>query len=315
MKKETDASSYIENSAFEKERIRGNLVLSDHDSRVTQKLSFNKKIISYSLYGEEPGYCEGAILNAIAMNSIYPTWEMWVFHDESVPDHVLHRLNEAGAITTHAKEWSAEKWPGTFWRFLACNIEGAGYVVFRDTDSIISFREKELVDSWMSSTQPFHIIRDWYSHTDLILAGLWGAFAPLLKDIKDEINSYIEKNELHQTHADQHFLAECIWPRIKKFSLIHDSIHEGFNITSFSKPDHMNSGQNALGGYRYKKFAIDTNTKEDSSYFLTLLDESGNIIFKYKRKFNLGKDSFSLPYEYADKIDEKKYKMILNKIS
>lgn len=46
--------------------------------------------------------------------------------------------------------------------------------LIRDADSIVSHREKAAVDAWLKSDKWFHLMRDNYSHTELILAGMWG---------------------------------------------------------------------------------------------------------------------------------------------
>jgi hypothetical protein len=60
------------------------------------------------------------------------------------------------------------------WRFAAYDDPNVDRVIFRDADSIISTREAGAVEEWVASGQAFHAMRDYGSHTDLLLAGMWG---------------------------------------------------------------------------------------------------------------------------------------------
>lgn len=185
-----------------------------------------KRILAFSLFGNNPAYCETAIINAELMPEIYPDWVMRVYHDDSVHPLVLLRLRKLGVELVHANSLKMDsKLPGTFWRFFALEELDCDAVIMRDADSVISEREKILVDEWLASEQAVHIIRDWFSHSDLILAGMWGVRRGLLAGIRAWIEQYLqETEELHDTHADQLFLAHWVWPRVKHCCLHHSSV-------------------------------------------------------------------------------------------
>jgi hypothetical protein len=101
-----------------------------------------------------------------------------------VPKNIIKRLEKFKNVTLiNVTNLKIKNWPGAFWRFIAFKLHNAKYVIFRDADSLISDREAKLVNQWIKSNKPFHIIRDWFTHTDLILAGLWGGYAPFLQNI------------------------------------------------------------------------------------------------------------------------------------
>ena len=313
MKKLNDTSSIVFERDRESSRAEGSKILAQADKKMCAAAGINRNIVSFSLFGQEPGYCECAVLNASEMPRIYPGWEMWVFHDDSVPEGILDRLRRLGATTAKAKDWRIEHWPGTFWRFAGALIPKARAVIFRDIDSVVSLREQKLVSQWLQSEKPFHVIRDWYSHNDLILAGLWGAYAPFICNIDRWVESYIKDRKLHSTHADQHFLAEYVWPRIRNYALIHDSVHDGENIVSFEPVTSTNSdGRDALGGYRIKKFEL-TSKSYDGDYVLSLVDKSGKTVCAYARRFAGGKDEFSLPAEYVEHIISGDWRLLVRK--
>lgn len=217
---------YAQLEDFEQATEYGNKTIALNE-QIAMQYRPQKKLVAFSLYGAKPEYCEMGFLNAELMPQIYPDWHMVVYHDHSVPDHVLTRLTAMKVELINIHTMKAEYMPGTFWRFLALERDDCDVVIMRDIDSLISEREKVLVDEWLASDKPFHIIRDWYGQMDLILAGLWGARMGLLSNIQHWIDTFLARNtRIHPTHADQHFLAQYIYPRIKDFALHHSSVFE-----------------------------------------------------------------------------------------
>jgi hypothetical protein len=134
--------------------------------------------ISFSLWGQNPIYNIGAIRNAELAQTIYQNWEIVVFHDETTPEETINTLRNLNVIL---KNMSKSKMYGMFWRFLATEIPGSNYVIFRDTDSRIGLRERLAVDEWIQSGKTLHVMRDHPFHKipcgndDLgILGGMWG---------------------------------------------------------------------------------------------------------------------------------------------
>ena len=133
---------------------------------LAQRRSFNandkaRNIISFSVYGANPKYCETAVLNAQVCATIYPHWTCRFYVDESVPHHVTERMQAHGAQVVWVN--SADKQlPGTMWRFLAQDDDDVDFVLFRDADSIISTREAKAVEAWLVGDRHFHIMRDFF---------------------------------------------------------------------------------------------------------------------------------------------------------
>jgi hypothetical protein len=294
-------------------RARGNEAPALADARVVRAAGLGRRIVSFSLFGAEPAYCETAILNARAMPAIYPGWAMWVFHDASVPPEVLARLREAGANLADAAASGLAHWPGTFWRFAAPLIPGAEKVIFRDADSVVGERERRLVEAWLADGRPFHVIRDWYSHVELVLAGLWGAHAPFLAGMRGWVDAYVKRGNLHPTHADQHFLAEIVWPRIRGHVLVHDSVHDAHAAVPFEAAPLAPNGSGALGAFRLKEYRIQVQGVT-APYLLCLLDGQGREVFRYRRHLRNGEDVFELPYEQADRIQSGEWRLELRRV-
>jgi hypothetical protein len=185
-----------------------------------------KKIISFSLWGDNPKYTVGAIKNAELIDTIYPGWIGRFYCGKSVPIDIIEILKTYTNVEVIEMEENGD-WSGMFWRFYAC--EDSDVMISRDTDSRLNLREKNAVDEWLNSDKDFHIMRDHPYHNALILGGMWGVRNGILKNIVDLIKNY-NKGDFWQ--VDQNFLSEQIYPIVVNSSFVHDSYH---NINSWSK--------------------------------------------------------------------------------
>jgi len=185
-----------------------------------------KKVISFSLWGDNPKYTIGAIKNAELIDTIYPGWIGRFYCGKSVPIDIIEILKTYTNVEVIEMEENGD-WSGMFWRFYAC--EDSDVMISRDTDSRLNLREKNAVDEWLNSDKDFHIMRDHPYHNALILGGMWGVKNGILKNIVDLIKNY-NKGDFWQ--VDQNFLREQIYPIVVNTSFVHDSYH---NINSWSK--------------------------------------------------------------------------------
>ena len=185
-----------------------------------------KKIISFSLWGDNPKYTIGAIKNAELIDTVYPGWIGRFYCGKSVPIEIIEILKTYTNVEVIEMEENGD-WSGMFWRFYAC--EDSDVMISRDTDSRLNLREKNAVDEWLNSDKDFHIMRDHPYHNALILGGMWGVRNGILKNIVDLIKNY-NKGDFWQ--VDQNFLREQIYPIVVNTSFVHDSYH---NINSWSK--------------------------------------------------------------------------------
>lgn len=182
-----------------------------------------KKVIAFSLFGNDAKYLEPAIMNAQIRADIYPDWICRFYIDDSVPAAAIERLVSYGAEIVLVTGEAAQ-WVGTVWRFLALDDADVGRVIFRDADSVITPREALIVHEWEKSGKLFHTIRDSGSHTELILAGLWGAVGCAVPDIRGKLRAYFQK-PLESVHfADQFFLRHHVWAYVRQSLLAHDRL-------------------------------------------------------------------------------------------
>jgi len=182
-----------------------------------------RHIISFSLWGNKLRYLRGALRNALLVHDIYPGWRCRFHADASVPDEFLNVLRNLGAEIVN--DPSIDGMPGNqerlARRFWVANDPKVGYFIVRDCDSVIGEREAEAVQDWLASDKWFHVMRDWWTHTDLVLGGMWGGVAGVLPDMCTLFNDY-RSGHAETPNWDQWFLRDCIWPYIRASCLVHD---------------------------------------------------------------------------------------------
>ncbi len=182
-----------------------------------------KRVIAFSLWGNQEAYINGAIRNLLLANDLYAGWEIWIYHDTSVDQNKLALLADLGAKLIKQTDGQSEK-NKLCWRFQVANHTEVGYFLVRDIDSVFSVRERLAVQEWLDSGLWFHTINDWWTHTDLVLGGLWGGVAGVLPNVWQSVLDYSPK-ALATPNIDQWFLRDRVWPYIKQSCCIHDRFY------------------------------------------------------------------------------------------
>ena len=181
-----------------------------------------KYLLSYSLWGEDPKYTTGAIRNAELAQAIYPGWICRFYVGASTPKSIVGELAGFPNVELVSMGESGD-WRGLFWRFRPCSDIDVEAFVSRDTDSRLSQREKRAVDAWLESSCGFHIMRDHPWHGAPILGGMWGCKRGVLPDMPNLMRAHSD-GDFWQ--ADQEFLREVIYPRVRRNSLVHDEFFD-----------------------------------------------------------------------------------------
>ncbi len=179
------------------------------------------KVISFSLWGNNPKYSIGMVRNAEIAAKLFPDWECWVHfprHGEFGPKEafVLYDMPNVRMIPMHAEG----NWKGMFWRFEPATNAAVEVMISRDCDSRLSPREKDAVDEWLASDRGFHIMRDHPWHGSQILGGMFGIKRDVLPDMLKLMLAW-KKEDRWQT--DQDFLNAIIYPRVVNNSMVHAS--------------------------------------------------------------------------------------------
>lgn len=183
----------------------------------------NRHVISFSLWGTNPRYLQGALRNVVAAMDVYPDWICRFYCDDSVPVAILDQLRGHGAEVVMRPRPSVF-YEGLLWRFEVVNDPGISHFLVRDCDSVVNVKERVAVDEWLQSGKWFHAMRDFASHTEVILAGMWGGVAGVLPAV-DELRREFKPLTAPTRTYDQHLLRECVWPIVRQSVLIHDSVY------------------------------------------------------------------------------------------
>ena len=203
-------------------------------------------IIAFSLWGDGEKYLNGALENARLAPDIYPGWRCRFYCDGTVSETVRGQLKTLGAEIVMMNR--VNPFDGLFWRFLPANDGRTRHFLVRDADSIINPREQAAVSEWLESGKAFHVMRDWWTHTEVMLAGMWGGVGGVLPPLQTLLKDF-KTSALANWHLDQWFLRSQAWPTARQSCLIHDSKFQALGAKDFPAgselPQGHHVGQNA----------------------------------------------------------------------
>lgn len=176
--------------------------------------------ISFSLWGSNPRYLRGLLRNLLLAPDIYPGWVCRCYLDDSVPEEFIELIDRLGGqiIMQPGGQTLRQK---LCRRFGVADDPCVGHFIVRDADSVIGVREMLAVQAWLASDAWFHCMRDWWTHTDLVLAGMWGGVAGVLPPLQTMLSAY-RPSSVETPNIDQLFLREQMWAHIRRSCLTHD---------------------------------------------------------------------------------------------
>ena len=180
-----------------------------------------KKLITFSLWGDNPKYVMGACRNVVLAQQFYPDWSCRIYVDRNtVPmkDRLMMSQTGNGTELVDMPE-GMEGWKGMFARFLPAGEEGVDAFISRDCDSRLNEREAAAVRDWMSNPHLIHVMRDHPHHTVPILGGMWGAKAGVISNMAQLIDEWTKED---RWQTDQEFLRHMIWPNHYWKAMVHD---------------------------------------------------------------------------------------------
>jgi len=222
-----------------------------------------KNIISFSLFGAQPKYCETMIRNVLIAKELYPEWTCRIYLDNSVPEQVWIRLRSHGAQLIDMSEDKCLL--PTMWRFLVIDDVNIERYLIRDADALLSERENAAVQDWIESGKCFHHMRDYFSHTDLLLAGMWGGVTGIFPSIYPLMQNFVQTYTGNTRFTDQCFLKGVLWSTIRKSLLNHDEIFYFYNAKNW--PPHRPIRWN------FDKFHVGSNVSNTLFSNASMLDD------------------------------------------
>jgi hypothetical protein len=175
------------------------------------------KIISISVWGDNPRYIVGANRQYELAKLYYPDWEFRIYTDDK---NKVANLTDANIIEVTDGSY------GMYWRFRAMFESDNNIVIVRDSDSRINIREQRAVNDWINSDKKFHTFRDHDAHFEFPIIGCaFGYKGKFITPVFNLMNKYAE--QLNYYVGDQIFLRDVIWPLVQDTALVH-SMNEGW---------------------------------------------------------------------------------------
>jgi tetratricopeptide (TPR) repeat protein len=210
-----------------------------------------ENVIAYSLWGNEPRYLVPLLENVRILPHLFPAWSIRVYYDTTVDHNYITDLGRRGVQCRQMI--LAPGQPGhrrLLWRFEAIRDPSVKRFLIRDADALLCVKERVAVDAWLQSRYFFHAMRDWYTHTDLILAGMWGGVGNILPSPTELFRAWTAWR-MENDHIDQDILSDTVWPTIRRSLLTHDRVFSGtLGSVPFPPfgglPDGSHIGQNAI---------------------------------------------------------------------
>ena len=237
-----------------------------------------KKVIAFSLWGNNYRYLGGALQNVELAQYFYPDWICRFYIGQSTRKDFVEKLKTYNNV--EVVEMPEEgNWTGMLWRFNAASDPNVQIMLSRDCDSRIHRREVAAVDEWLNSDKDFHIMRDHKYHGVPILGGMWGVRNGLLKDISDKVKSY---NAGNFWQTDQNFLRDIIFNDVSEYAMVHDEIHR---IKIDSKRYPVESGVRNDYHFIGQAYAGDGKVLDDEPKFTDNLKEIEGIEIKIHDEF------------------------------
>lgn len=274
-----------------------------------------ENIIAFSLFGANPRYCETSILNTKLAQEIYPEWTCRFYIDDTVPELVQKRLQANGAQVVHVSP-TQKQLSGLFWRFLVMDDPLVKRFLIRDADSIVSYREKAAVDAWLKSDQWFHLMRDSYSHTELILAGMWGGCSGIFHNIEAHVRDYVATGKYPDNRViDQHYLRYRVWPTLKQSVLVHDSQQfdeNGIDFPAYELASMQNDPDNFHVGMDNGSPVVTTAVTHPTAekVYWVVFDENHDEVCRYDAIVSKNRNiEVNLPHAFAKKIQLQQWKL------
>lgn len=178
------------------------------------------KVISFSLWGNNPIYLVGAIRNADLAKTFYPDFQCWYYvHQDTVPVSTIEALQQRDNVKILLKSGDIKTVKPMMWRFEAIDCPEVEINMSRDLDTQFLVREKLAVEEWLASDKEFHIMRDHPWHLYKIQGGMFGVRKTRDgKNWKRLMDDFVQCGD---RDYDQNFLASVIYPLYQDSMMIH----------------------------------------------------------------------------------------------
>jgi hypothetical protein len=174
-----------------------------------------KKIIVYSIFGQEEFYRKGLIDNLKIIDVMFPDFVTRIYADATLPADFVRTLEGPNVEIVIKK--SEYPYHGLLWRFLPL-LEPEVFSVIRDCDQRLTERDRWMYDDFHSTGRNYFVIRDLPGCKSPLMAGGWG-----FQGIKEGVQVVKLWDEWRKSQKllpggylwDQGFLGKKIYPKIR----------------------------------------------------------------------------------------------------
>ncbi|MGJ7509988.1 tetratricopeptide repeat protein [Variovorax sp. GT1P44] len=274
----------------------------------------DRNVIAYTLFGDSPRYCEPAVKNVEVAFNLFPAWRCRVYLDDTVPAEIQRRLRGAGAQVVDMSGQARDGVHPLMWRFLVADDPGVSRFLIRDADSLLSEREQAAVAEWIASPFWFHHIRDYFTHTELVLAGLWGGCRGVLPPLKPLMQHWLAKQSDVTRFADQIFLRERVWPTLRQSVLNHDEVFGFHGARPFPAHPPIRWGTSKFhvgSNASYQGIQGSSDKADGERQTWTVLDERGEAVCTYSAPVRGRRWRADLPFFLVEPIAAGRWKVEL----
>ncbi len=251
------------------------------------------KVISYSLWGNQDRYILPLLNNVEIAAELFADWHIVVYVSDSLNETVKDKLKRHGCSIYECGESPDTR--GAFWRFKSLILPDVEAVLFRDADSMLTPRDKAMVDCWLASNRDFYLCRDHPSHTRPIAAGLWGVRGKGISQIR-EIAKF---DPIYANYGDdEKFLAQFVYLKHRKSFMI----FAPYLLYPGEKNEEFDYQSTDYTDYLGRVYAVEDNRQQDE--IMKKIHESGR---------HVGTRRFFVPYSTIWKIAHWMAKHLLKK--
>jgi len=182
----------------------------------------NNKVISVSLFGDNPYYYNHAYKMKDDLPKYFPDWELRIYIHYKTPSLIIKKFIQKGCQVIIIQQDNMTPSDSTFWRFLAAQDNVT--FICRDVDYELNNFDYQQVNKWIKEDDTYFMkyLRTDLSHKikyillsiKLFHAGFWGGRNRCVPNMLEKINKY--KYRKHWI-KDELFLENIIWEEyIKK---------------------------------------------------------------------------------------------------
>jgi len=180
-----------------------------------------KKLISISVWGDNPRYIIGANRQYELAKEFYPDWKFRIYTDDR---NKFSYLTDAEIIQVEDGSY------GMYWRFDAMFEDKNNIVLVRDSDSRITPREVRAVNEWIELDKLFHTFRDHDAHFEFPIIGCAFGYKGRFNDL-EHMRMLEYRSRLNYYVGDQIYLRDAIYPLVKDSMMVHTMTEGWFGET------------------------------------------------------------------------------------